>query len=67
MYLGRSCNKGICNDLFGDGLRLENVTEIETGRIEGKDEYDGLHAMEEVNSEKYLRDILSNDGKTLRI
>ena len=64
--MGRSCNKDICNDLFVDGWRVENVTEVETGRIEGKDEYDGLHAMEEVNSEKYLGDIISNDGKNTK-
>ena len=66
MHVGRSCNKDICNDLFVDGWRVENVTEVETGKIEEKDEYDGLHAMEEVNSEKYLGDILSNDGKNTK-
>ena len=44
-------------------METGHISEVETGRIEGKYEYNGLLAMEEVNSEQYLGYILSNDGK----
>ena len=46
-----------------DGWRMRNVTEVKTGTIYQEEEYAGMHPMTEVQSEKYLGDILSHDGK----
>ena len=66
MHVGRTCTTKWCADLYVDGLKIPNVTEVETGKVKEVDEDDGQHAMKEVESEKYLGDILSNDGKNLK-
>ena len=63
MHIGKACNKDICTDLDVDGWRMRNVTEVKTGTIYQEEEYAGMHPMTEVQSEKYLGDILSHDGK----
>ena len=45
---------------------MNNVTDIETGNTIQVDEYAGYHDMKKADSEKYLGDILSSDGKNLR-
>ena len=42
--------------------KLQEVSEVETGKTTLIDEHDGAHAMKEVNHEKYIGDILSSDG-----
>ena len=45
---------------------MKTVTELETGKCKQEEEYTGMHGMEEVQAEKYLGDILSNDGKNVK-
>ena len=66
MHVGRTCNSDICPDLYVEGWKMKTVTEVETGISTQEEEYSGTHEMEEVPAEKYLGDILSNDGKNLK-
>ena len=68
MHVGRRKNEDICPDLFVDGWKLKEVSEIDTGIVEDDlvDDYDGLQKMDEVTDEKYLGDVLSADGKNLK-
>ena len=68
MHVGRRKNEDICPDLFVDGWKLKEVSEIDTGTVEDDsvDDYDGLQKMDEVTDEKYLGDVLSADGKNLK-
>ena len=65
MHVGK-VNEEICPDLFVDGWRLGNVEEVETKAEYGEDEEIGLVKMEEVEDEKYLGDIISQDGKNMK-
>ena len=62
MHVGKSCYKEICSDLYVDGWKIKEASEVEIGNTKLIDEHDGLHEMKEVNNEKYLGDILSSDG-----
>ena len=66
MHVGKTCNSDICPDLYVEGWKMKTVTEVETGISTQEEEYSGMHEMEEVPAEKYLGDILSNDGKNLK-
>ena len=66
MHVGRTCNKEVCPDLYVDGWEIAKVKEVETGVIKVKEVNTGEHEMAAVESEKYLGDILSNDGKNLK-
>ena len=65
MHVGRRKNEDICPDLFVDGWKLKEVSEIDTGIVEDDlvDDYDGLEKMDEVTDERYLGDVISKDGK----
>ena len=63
MHVGKTCIEEICPDLHVDGWKLRMVDEIETGALKQVEEFTGSHAVKEVQSEKYLGDILSSDGK----
>ena len=66
MHVGKTCVKEICPDLYVDGWKLKEVSEVEAGQGKIEDDYDGQYEMKEVNHEKYLGDILSNDGKNVK-
>ena len=66
MHVGKHCNSEICPDLYVDGWKLEDVTDIETGLTSEVEEFSGQYEMKEVNNEKYLGDIISNDGKNTK-
>ena len=63
MHVGKTCTEEICPDLHVDGWKLRMVDEVETGGTRQVEEFTGSHAINEVQSEKYLGDILSSDGK----
>ena len=63
MHVGKHKVEEICPDLFVEGWKMTEVEEIDTGKVEIEEEYDGLCKMEEVSEDKYLGDILSEDGK----
>ena len=66
MHVGKTCVKEICPDLHVDGWKVREVTEVTTGEKNLEDEYAGVHEMKEVEDEKYLGDVLSNDGKNIK-
>ena len=63
MHVGKKSNEVICPDLHVDGWKIETVTDIETGSCEEEEQFKGIHEMKQVESKKYLGDIVSNDGK----
>ena len=66
MHVGKKRIDEVCPDVFVDGLKVEEVTEVETNNTEMKDEFSGKIMMEEVPEEKYLGDILSCDGRNIK-
>ena len=66
MHVGKQCNSDICPDLHVDSWKMKTVNEVETGGNKLVDEYTGLHEMKEVETEKYLGDVISSDGKNLK-
>ena len=53
----------MCSELVIDGWREENVTCVETGKTILKDTYEGDKILETSLGERYLGDIISQDGK----
>jgi hypothetical protein len=66
MQVGKDYQDGVCPDLKVDGWDIKSVDQIETKEIIMEDEHTGLHEMETVDKEKYLGDIISNDGKNTK-
>jgi hypothetical protein len=66
---GQKCHKlhvgktqHVCPELYVDDWKMKKVKEYETGIRNLEDVFDGDFPMEEVQDEKYLGDILTNDG-----
>ena len=66
MHVGKKCIEEVCPELYIDGWKLKEVEEVDTDSFAVEDEYEGLVNMETVQHEKYLGDILTNDGKNTR-
>ena len=66
MHVGKNKVEEICPDLFVEGWKMSEVEEIKTGKVVIEEAYDGFCKMEEVSEDKYLGDILSEDGKNLK-
>ena len=64
MHVGKTHIPEVCPDLAIDGWKIKETNEVETNVFDVEDELDGAYDMESVDSEKYLGDIISNDGKT---
>ena len=64
MHVG--VTKAVCPDLELDDWKVKNVLDIETGEKTLSDEYDGPRKLEESEVEKYLGDLISNDGSDTR-
>ena len=65
IHVGKKIEE-ICPDLFVDGWSMKEVTEVNTGKTVIKEEHTGQTKMEEVIEEKYLGDILSEDGRSMK-
>ena len=63
MHIGRKEKSFICCDVLIDGWSEENFTFVETGATQLKDTYDGELILETSLGERYLGDIISEDGK----
>ena len=61
IHVGKKCS--FCPDLYIDNWKLEEVDQAETGIIETQDEE---VKMEEKESDKYLGDIIMNNGKNTK-
>ena len=55
-----------CQPLYVDNWKEPEVEDCETGEIKIEDTLDGEEIMEEKESEKYLGDIISKDGRNLK-
>ena len=66
MHVGRVCQEEICPELVVDGWKVKEVNEIGTGEMKLEDEHTGYHKMATVEKEKYLGDIVSQDGKNTK-
>ena len=64
LHVGRKC--GMCPDLSIDTWKLEKASEEVTSVLELVDAEGEKHIMEEVDSAKYLGDIIQTDGKNKR-
>ena len=62
VHIGQTHNKDKCPDLSVDSWK-EQISENKNGKLEMKDIYDGRKNMTVVTHNKYLGDIISNDGK----
>ena len=56
----------MCPELFIDGWKINEINKFGTEAFKLEDEYAGLYAMEDVEEEKYLGDIITNDGKNVK-
>ena len=61
MHIGTKSN--ICPDLYIDNWKVEKISEIKTGIRNLQDIHDGDYKIDETESEKYLGDIITSDGK----
>ena len=65
MHVGKRVDE-VCPDLFVDGWIMKEVTELKTGEVVLDEQHIGSTKMDEVAEEKYLGDILSEDGKNMK-
>ena len=54
------------NELKIEGWEVKQVNQINSDEVLMEDEYAGMYEMEPVEEEKYLGDIISNDGKNTK-
>ena len=63
MQVGKAHSNDTCPELAVDGWKEVVVKHIETGEMKIKDIYEGEDVLQIKQSEKYLGDIISDDGK----
>ena len=66
MHIGKTCDVNTCTDLYVDGWKEENVTNVETNIVQIEDTYEGEEILKLTEGEKYLGDILTNDGRNYK-
>ena len=66
IHVGKYCEDFKCQNLTVDNWEEIEVTNEETGKVEMEDHFIGEETMEEKNEEKYLGDIISNDGRNIK-
>ena len=64
LHVGRKCS--FCQDLFIDSWKVKEVEKVETTMTREEEELDDEHLMEMKTEEKYLGDIILNNGKNTR-
>ena len=64
MHVG--VKKEYCPNLELDDWKVKNVKDVNTGENELVDEYVGLSKLEESSMEKYLGDLVANDGSNTK-
>ena len=53
-------------ELYVDGWKMKNVTNVETGERERKDTFEGDMEISHISEERYLGQIISSDGKNTK-
>ena len=66
MHIGKTCDVNTCTDLYVDGWKEENVTNVEANFVKIEDTYEGEEILKLTEGEKYLGDILTNDGRNYK-
>ena len=66
MHVGRVSNSDICPELKIEGWEVKQVNQINSEEMKMEDDYSGMCDMEPVEEEKYLGDIISNNGKNTK-
>ena len=67
IQVGKYCEEFKCQNLTVDNWEEVEVNNDDTGNIFIEDFCNGEVAMEEKDHEKYLGDIISNDGRNINI
>ena len=66
MHVGKYCESFKCKCLKVDSWEETNVKNEDTNEDSIEDCWKGEEKMEEVSEDKYLGDIISNDGRNLK-
>ena len=66
MHIGKYCEDFKCQNLMVDSWEEVEVKNDETGITQIEDTFVGEELMEEKDDEKYLGDVISNDGRNLK-
>ena len=67
LHVGRYCEEFKCQNLTVDKWEEIEVKDKESGLINIEDSCNGEDIMETKDEEKYLGDVLSNDGENIKI
>ena len=66
MHIGRVKEDFKCKDLYVDGWKIEETHDIQSGEDITIEKNIGNVKMKETSDQKYLGDIISNDGKNIK-
>ena len=66
MHIGKYCQEYKCQKLYIDSWKELEVIDEETGMEKIEDVYSGKETMKESNDEKYLGDVIANDGRNIK-
>ena len=66
MYVGKNIQEHKKIELYVDGWKMQEVQDELTGDLMCKETFDGEHELDVSNVEKYLGQILSNDGSNVK-
>ena len=66
MHIGRVKEDFKCKDLYVDGWKIEETHDIQSGKDITIEKNIGNVKMKETSDQKYLGDIISNDGKNIK-
>ena len=66
MHIGKYCEDFKCQNLMVDSWEEVEVKNDETGITQIEDTFVGEELMEEKDDEKYLGDVISNNGWNLK-
>ena len=66
IHIGKTCDKYKCQPLFVENWEENEVEECDSMDIKIEDVFDGEEIMEEKEDERYLGDVISQDGRNLK-
>ena len=66
MYVGKSIPIHKKMDLHVDGWKMQEVQSMVTGNVECQETFDGEQEITETNNEKYLGQVICNDGSNVK-
>ena len=66
LHIGKTREEYKCQSLFIDSWKETEIENSETGTVTIEDYFDGEDIMEEMEGERYLGDIIANDGRNIK-